>query len=93
MSDAIGQPEGQSGSHPDPPHTVIQFGMDHDPILELYFKELETQTDRGFAVLAAAFLPWRTRKPLRRDSKFPILRQAAFSVGWALAKLAAWRTD
>jgi hypothetical protein len=44
--------------------------MVHDPILEEYYRELETQTDRGFAVLAAAFLEWRTRQVV--ESRFTI---------------------
>lgn len=40
---------------------VPPFGLPDDRTLEEYSKELETQTDRGVAVLGVGFLEWRVR--------------------------------
>ncbi len=59
----------QAGQLPlsDESHQLIpspSVGLPEDPKLDGFWKEMETQTDRGVAVLAAAYLEWRVRQSI-----------------------------
>lgn len=43
----------------------VSYGLPDDPDLSGYFEELKTQSERGVAVLAAAWLEWRVRQGIK----------------------------
>jgi hypothetical protein len=56
-----------------PPLSQLMVPSDHDIVA--FFKELQTQTDRGVAVLGVAFIDYRISEAIR--SQFPVAGKSA----------------